>query len=72
MVEYQANQAMAALLLPKALLIRAVEPWLSGGRFGGRVLLTKDVLAAAEAVADTFDVNPVVARNRVQTILPIG
>lgn len=70
--EFQANCAMAALLLPKPLLLRALDPFFSAGRHGGRLLVAKNFTAAVQAVAQIFDVNPVVARLRLEGTVPLG
>lgn len=69
--EYQANLAMGALLLPGQLVEKAVEPMLSY-----RGLLNQPVLengqrdSAIRFVAETFDVNPIVARIRLEGLYP--
>jgi len=71
--EFQANQAIGALLLPRQLVERAVELLLvSDGGFGlGRSLPTGDREKAAALVAEVFDVNPAVARIRLQELYPV-
>lgn len=69
--EFQANQAMAALLLPRPLVAKAAEPFLvPQGTFG--VTLPNDRRdRAARLLADTFDVNPVVVRLRLDALFPV-
>jgi hypothetical protein len=71
--EFQANQAIGALLLPRQLVEKAVEAMLvSHGTLGlGRSLPTKDREKAATLVAEVFDVNPAVARIRLQELYPV-
>jgi hypothetical protein len=69
--EFQANQAMAALLLPKGLLEKAVTSMLvPRGAFGVSILPEDSRERAARLVADTFDVNPIVARIRLDALFP--
>jgi hypothetical protein len=63
--EYQANQAMAALLLPRPLVERSLAPFLvSQGGLGTTVIDEGRREEAVRALADVFEVNPVVARLR--------
>lgn len=67
--EYQANQAMSALLLPKSLVYKALESRLvSRGAFGTLVLPADQRQAAIRLLARTFDVNPVVADLRLEAL----
>ena len=69
--EYQANQMIGALLLPRPLVLEALEPLLTiRGRLGMGILEEAKRDEAAETLADTFDVNPVVARIRIDQIYP--
>jgi len=69
--EYQANQAMGALLLPRALVEDALE-----GLLQRRGLLRATVLPAANResamrlIAESFDVNPIVAKYRLDALYP--
>jgi hypothetical protein len=71
--EFQANQAIGALLLPRQLVQKAVESMLvSDGRLGrGHSLPTSDREKATALVAEVFDVNPAVARIRLQELYPV-
>ena len=72
--EYQANQAMAVLLLPKSLvhLVLASTSILTPqGVLGTPILPANGRQAAIRLLADTFDVNPVVARLRLEALFPL-
>lgn len=67
--EYQANQAIGGLLLPSALVRKALEPLLTAGAaFPGLPDTARS--SAASLLAGTFAVNPVVARIRLDSIFP--
>lgn len=69
--EFQANQAMGALLLPKTLVETAVGSLLvSKGILGVRTLPDDRRERAVRLVAETFDVNPIVARIRLDALYP--
>jgi hypothetical protein len=69
--EFQANQAMGALLLPKGLVAKALDPFLEArGMLGLTVLSAASRESAIRALSDTFDVNPVVVRIRLQALYP--
>ncbi len=69
--EFQANLAMGALLLPKGLVAKALEPFLEvQGMLGLPVLSPEHRESAIRDLADTFDVNPVVVRIRIQGLYP--
>jgi hypothetical protein len=67
--EFQANLAMGALLLPRPLVAKALEPLLVA-----RGMLTRLGLPSARRedairlLADTFDVNPIVAKIRLEAL----
>jgi len=67
--EYQANAAIGALLIPKPLLLPALAPHLRSSRAGGPLLPAKKATVASETLAEVFDVNPVVARLRIEGLL---
>ena len=70
--EYQANQAMGVLLLPKALVQTALATFLvPQGVLGMPVLPGNRRDGAIRLLADTFDVNPVVARLRLEAMFPV-
>jgi len=67
--EWQANRAIGGLLLPRPLVRKLVAQFTEDTQFGP--ILKETVRAKAEhEVADTFEVNPVVARIRLQEIFP--
>jgi hypothetical protein len=69
--EFQANLAMGVLLLPKALVEKAVAPMLvAEGGFGFHVLPDARRAGAVQHLADVFNVNPVVARIRLEGLFP--
>jgi hypothetical protein len=69
--EYQANQAMGALLLPQSLVEDALEALLEArGLLGTRVLPAMNRESAIRLIAETFDVNPIVARYRLDSLYP--
>ncbi len=69
--EYQANQAMGALLLPQSLVEKVLEGTLeTRGLLGLRVLTAGNREAAIRLISDTFDVNPIVARYRLEALYP--
>ena len=69
--EYQANKFIGALLLPRRLAEQAVDDFVvSAGSLGIRVLDDTRREEAANCLAEVFDVNPSVARIRVDGILP--
>jgi hypothetical protein len=71
--EFQANQAMGALLLPRLLVEKALATTLvSQGVFGVQALPNNRRDAAVLLVAETFDVNPVVARIRLESMYPLS
>lgn len=71
--EFQANQAMGALLLPKSLVAKAVASmFVSQGVLGIPVLPDDRRERAVRLVAEAFDVNPIVARIRLDALYPVG
>ncbi len=69
--EFQANLAMGALLLPKALVERALAPFVVlQGMMGMPSLPADHRDGAIRSLAETFDVNPVVARIRLEALFP--
>lgn len=66
--EYQANLAMSSLLLPKHLTMTALEPFLSKTSIGVRTLDPHNLTRAAKALGEIFDVNPIVAKIRIQQL----
>lgn len=71
--EYQANMAIGALLLPRALVSSALEPYLEErGSMGKIALVSSRKSEAVRALVDVFDVNPAVAEIRLDEICPGG
>lgn len=69
--EFQANIAMGALLLPKALVVKALDAHFEPqGKFGLPILRADRRDRAIRELADVFDVNPVVVRIRLQALYP--
>ncbi|MHB1011685.1 MAG: ImmA/IrrE family metallo-endopeptidase [Desulfobacteria bacterium] len=69
--EYQANLAIGGFLLPRSLTGVALDHVLeTGGSFGTKVLASTRREEATRILADTFEVNPVVARIRLQQLYP--
>ena len=69
--EYQANKAIGGLLMPKRLVGLALAPYLvTAGRLGIPTLDERRRAEAERALADAFDVNPVVARYRINDLYP--
>lgn len=67
--EYQANRAIGGLLLPRSLVNATVQPFLvtSGGLGGSRIDPARRT-EAERVVSATFDVNPIVARIRLDDL----
>ena len=69
--EVQANRAIGALLLPKPLALQALDSVLgTPGTFGTRVLEPGRREDATRLLEEIFDVNPAVARIRLQDLYP--
>lgn len=71
--EYQANRAIGGLLLPKKLVGIALQPYMApAGALGMPTLDQKRRGEAERALAEIFDVNPVVARLRIADLFPLA
>ena len=71
--EYQANQAIGGLLVPKKLVGMALERYLApAGALGLPTLDEKRRGEAERELAEVFDVNPVVAHLRIADIYPVA
>lgn len=68
--EYQANQMIGTLLLPRPLVLEALEHLLTVRGQLGMDILEEVRDEATETLSETFDVNPVVARIRMNQIFP--
>ena len=71
--EFQANRTIGALLMPKNLVEEAIRPFMIDiGKLGFLAFDRMRTEEAARALAETFDVNPAVARVRIAQIFPIN
>ena len=71
--EFQANMVIGVLLLPRQLVHEALDPLLvSKGLLGLRLLDDTKREEAARCLSDAFDVNPTVARIRIEKLFPIN
>lgn len=69
--EYQANLAIGALLMPRRLVEIALEPLLcSVGSLGCKVLEKSKRQAGIDLLVELFDVNPIVAKIREDSLFP--
>lgn len=71
--EFQANRAIGGLLMPGGLVMKAAEPFCEEvGGLGLPALKEDQRERAARELAEIFDVNPVVARIRLDDMFPGG
>ncbi len=71
--EFQANRTIGPLLLPRPLVQAALEPVLvARGSLGSKELDPGRREEAVRLLADLFDVNPVVAKIRLEDVYPVG
>jgi hypothetical protein len=69
--EFQANGAMSCLLLPKPLVLKAMEPYLlTRGLLEVRSVDPARRMDAARALSEIFDVNPVFVKLRIERLFP--
>ena len=69
--EFQANQTIGALLLPKSLVEQCLDQIVTTtGSFGIRQLKSENREQAVKLLSDVFDVNPIVARIRAEQLYP--
>lgn len=69
--EFQANKAMGCLLLPRKLVETALQPFLTPhGTLGEQIVPTDRRSDAARALSVIFDVNPMLARIRIDNLYP--
>lgn len=69
--EFQANRAISGLLCPRALVQEAMKPYLvPSGSLGAVTLDENRREAAVRALADIFDVNPIVTNIRINELYP--
>jgi len=71
--EYQANRTIGPLLMPRPLVQLALEPLLErAGSLGGYTLQAPRREEAIRMLATTFQVNPAVARIRLEELYPVA
>lgn len=71
--EYQANLVIGSLLLPQLLIMNALEPFLiKKGMMGIKKLDPVRRGTAERMLAQVFDVNPIVARIRLEGLFPVA
>jgi hypothetical protein len=69
--EFQANQAIGGLLMPRPLVQKALEPLLiEVGLLGVKSLNTDNRQKAISLLADIFEVNPIVSKIRLEEVYP--
>ena len=70
--EFQANQVIGALLLPRALVEAALDGGVlkATGSFGLRQVMPQDRGRGVEVLSATFNVNPAVAKIRLEQLFP--
>jgi len=69
--EFQANCVMGSLLLPRPLVEQALKIYLVvRGSLGHKVLDSSRRTHAARCLSDVFDINPIVARLRLDRLYP--
>ncbi len=69
--EHQANLVIGPLLMPKALVVTALEPFFTkAGKLGYQVLDRVREEEAVRVLFQTFEVNPVVAKIRLDLLFP--
>jgi len=69
--EFQANRAISGLLCPKTLVQESLKPFLvTIGSLGAVTLDEKRREGAVRTLADIFDVNPIVAKIRINELYP--
>jgi hypothetical protein len=69
--EFQANRAIGGLLCPRTLVQEALKPFLvPSGSLGALTMDEKRRDGAARTLADIFDVNPIVAKIRINELYP--
>ena len=67
--EFQANMAMGHLLMPRALVVQAVKPYITSvGSLGATTVAAGQFDEAVRHLAEVFDVNPALARIRLEKI----
>lgn len=71
--EIQANLVIGPLLMPKTLLITALEPFcIKTGKLGWQVPDRSRQEEAVKALSQIFDVNPIVVKIRFESLFPLA
>jgi len=71
--EIQANLVIGPLLMPKVLVMTALEPFcIKMGKLGWPVPDRSRQEEAVKALSEIFDVNPIVAKIRLETLFPLA
>lgn len=69
--EFQANQAIGGLLLPRPLALKAIEDLtVAKGTFAGKSIPSTNREKAVRQLSEIFNVNPMAARIRLQDLYP--
>lgn len=69
--EFQANKAMGSLLLPQILITKCLEPYIeTTGQMGIKQIIQSKRLVAEKEIANVFEVNPIVAKIRLDALFP--
>jgi hypothetical protein len=69
--EYQANLAIGPLLLPRSLVMLSLQSYLiNSGVLGTPTFDRRHQESAVQLLAETFEVNPIVARIRLDSLFP--
>ncbi|MFA6919246.1 MAG: hypothetical protein WC244_04055 [Patescibacteria group bacterium] len=70
--EYQANKAMSALLMPRVLVYKAIQPYLvKSGFLQAPKLKESERVRAEKELANIFNVNPIVVRIKLTELFPV-
>lgn len=71
--EFQANSVIGSLLLPRLLLEKALEPYkITTGLLGVKQLDPTKRTLAINSIVDIFNINPIVAKIRLNDLYPIA
>ena len=71
--EFQANRAIGGLLCPCTLVEEVLKPYLvPNGSLGAMTLDETQRLGVTRILSDIFDVNPIVARIRINELYPVA
>jgi len=71
--EVQANMAMGSLLMPRSLVLKAIDKFLEpSGQLGLKSLIKELRKEAVSELSEVFDVNPIVATIKLDQLFPAG